>query len=387
MPCYIGEDIAQQVLTSQQWVEGVSIAPNLISFPDSTDLSVNEFAWLLRPLGGSWILLPGLILGLSLGNSIHLSLFALSILMGSGWLKLAGILSINNSSIQLLSFLLALIASLGSLSLSTASIITSAFFPWLLIWSLYLCEKWTHPKQNLKIHLISIIFFFAIGAIACFKLSSLLTVSSILIIPFVFQFLKFRKINYQICVRGIGAIVLFFLPYFLLSSLNQNLTGVSSDELYAQQNFNTQHELWGEYFTESTRGGMLVTSLIASVGYASPAQSLVHTFRDLLLQFENFLSSLHYYEINPRILGCCILSIPFTLIIFSSLWKIRQSLSQKELILYFSLFVIPFLGFAILSYHHGYNYLIYHSYTKDFVIIFLIFAICYNINTKRIVKK
>ena len=131
---------------------------------------------------------------------------------------------------------------------------------------------------------------------------------------------------------------------------------------------------------------MLVTSFIASVGYASPIQSLAHNFRDLLLQFENYLSTMLYYEINPRILGCCILSIPFTLIIFSSLWRIRQYLSHKELILYFSLFVIPFLGFAIVSYHHGYNYLIYHSYTKEFVIIFFIFAICYKIHTKRILK-
>ena len=136
------------------------------------------------------------------------------------------------------------------------------------------------------------------------------------VIPFVFQFIKFRKINYQICVRGILAIILFFLPIFLLSSLNQNLTGVSSDELYAQQDFNAQHELWGEYFTESTQGGMLVTSFIASVGYASLIQSLVHAFRDLLLQFENYLSSYIIMKSIPRILGCCILSIPFTLIIF-----------------------------------------------------------------------
>ena len=136
MPCSVGEDLAQQVLTSQQWIEGVSIAPNLISSPDRTNLSENEFIWLLRPLGGSLIPLPGLLLGFLLETPIHLSLFALSILMGLGWLKLAGILLIKKSSLQLLSFLLAFIASLESLSLSTASIITSALFPWLLIWSL-----------------------------------------------------------------------------------------------------------------------------------------------------------------------------------------------------------------------------------------------------------
>ena len=91
-----------------------------------------------------------------------------------------------------------------------------------------------------------------------------------------------------------------------------------------------QHELWGEYFTESTRGGMLVTSLFASTGYAAPIQSLAHGFRDLLLQFENYSSTLHSYGINPRILGCCILAIPFTLVIFAALWKIKIILAEKR---------------------------------------------------------
>ena len=78
-PCSIGEDLAQQVLTSQQYAEGVSIAPNLISSPDSNDLSTNEFVWLLRPLGGAWIPLAGLLLGFTLGTSIHLSFFTIYI--------------------------------------------------------------------------------------------------------------------------------------------------------------------------------------------------------------------------------------------------------------------------------------------------------------------
>ena len=385
-PCSVGEDMAQQVLSSKQWIEGVSIAPNMLSSPDSTNLSANESDWIVRPPGGAWIPLPWLLLGFSLGNSIHISLFILSIAFGTGWLKLARTLSLPTPCLQVLAFLLAVAASLGSLSLSTASVITTATFPWLLTWSLYMSDQWNLPEQKLKIHFLSLLFFLAIGIHAFFKLSSLLTVSAIALIPFLIHITKFSKINFVTCKRAIVGIILFFIPYFFVSKLNQNFTGISSQELYSQQDYNAQHALWGEYFTESTRGGMLVTSLFASTGYATPVQSLTHGFRDLLLQFENYSSTLHSYGINPRILGCCILAIPFTLILFTALWKIKDSLTRREVILYCTLFIVPFLGFAIVSYHHGYNYLIYHAYTKEFAIIFLIFALCYSIHAKGIVK-
>ena len=385
-PCSIGEDIAQQMLSSKQWIEGVSIAPNMLFSPNRTNLSTDELSWIVRPPGGAWIPLPGLLLGFSIGNSVHISLFILSIAFGTGWLRLARALSLSLPSLQLLAFLLAIVASLTSLSLSSASVITSATFPWLLIWSIHLSDQWNSPNQKLKIHFLTFLFFFAISFHAFFKLSSLLTVAAIALIPFLLFLTNYRKINLLFCGRAIVGMILFFLPYFFISELNQQLSGISSDELYSQQDYNAQHELWGEYFTESTRGCMLVISLFASTGYASPVQSLAHGFRDLLLQFENFSSTLHSYGINPRIFGCCILAIPFTLITFTALWKIKIALSDRESIVYNTLFIAPFLGFAIVSYHHGFNYLIYPAYTKEFAIIFLIFALCYSIYAKGIAK-
>ena len=378
--------MAQQVLSCKQWIEGISIAPNVLSSPDSTNISANKSDWIVRPPGGAWIPLPWLLLGFSLGNSIHISLFVLSIAFGTGWLKLASTLSLPIPWLQVLAFLLAVAACLGSLSLSTASVFTTATFPWLLTLSLYFSDQWNLPKQKLKIHLLSLLFFLAIGVHAFFKLSSLLTVSSIALIPFLIQVVKCKKIKLSTCYIAIAGLILFLLPYFLLSSLNEQLTGISSDELYSQQDYNAQHELWGEYFTESTKGGMLVASLFASTGYATPVQSLAHGIRDLLLQFENYSSTLHSYGINPRIFGCCILTIPFTVILFTALWKIKNAISRKEAIVYFTLFTIPFLGFAFVSYHHGYNYLIYHAYTKEFAIIFFIFGLCYLTQGKEIVK-
>ena len=62
------------------------------------------------------------------------------------------------------------------------------------------------------------------------------------------------------CFRAFVGMILFFIPYLLVSELNEQLTGISSDALYSKQDYNAQHELWGEYFTESTRRYWSLTS-------------------------------------------------------------------------------------------------------------------------------
>ena len=65
----------------------------------------------------------------------------------------------------------------------------------------------------------------------------------------------------------------------------------------------------------------------------------------------------------------------------------QDHLSRKEKILYNTLFIVPFLGFALVSYLHGYNYLIYPSYTNEFAISFFIFGLSYFSHGKEIIKR
>ena len=181
-----------------------------------------------------------------------------------------------------------------------------------------------------------------------------------------------------------AGMLLFLLPYFLLNDLNQNFTGISSDKLYSQQDYNAQHELWGTHFTESTKGGMLVTSLHPPM-HTQRQQSFAHVFRDLLMQFENYNLILFSHGINPRILGCSIFAIPITFILFIGLWKIRLFVSKRQIVLFFTLFIVPFVGFALISYRHGYNYLIYPSYMR-IAMIFLIFGLSYFVCSNKIIS-
>ena len=159
IPCSVGEDMTQQMLSSKQWLDGISIAPNVLSSPDSTNISANKSDWIVRPPGGAWIPLPWLLLGFSLGNSIHISLSRLKHCFWDRLVKISQYSFAPHTLAKSACFLLAVAACLGSLSLSTASVFTTATFPWLLTLSLYFSDQWNLPKQKLKIHLLSLLFF------------------------------------------------------------------------------------------------------------------------------------------------------------------------------------------------------------------------------------
>ena len=71
----VGEDVAGQVLSSYQYMHDIDTFPNYGSSPLYEDLSQNKSSWSPRPPGASWIVLPGLYLGLSIGHSLRLSLY------------------------------------------------------------------------------------------------------------------------------------------------------------------------------------------------------------------------------------------------------------------------------------------------------------------------
>ena len=374
-PCSVGEDVAMQTLSAKQWIGGQTSAPNLLASPNPNDLSIDNFIWILRPPGASWFPSLGLILGIPLAYSIHAMLFLFALVAGAGWLRVAMTFSIPQNGLHLFALFLSIHAALGSIMFSTASVFTTATFPWLIIWAIFISKRWSKESSDLRA--LDLLFFVTIGMHAFFKLSSLLTLSAVAALPFLIALSKSWKINASFFLKVSASVLLFIAPYFVLSTINQKITGVSSDELYSKQDYNAQHALWGKHFSESTKGSMLITSLIASTGYATPSQGIIHRFRDLLLQFDSYSSYLNDRGINSLILGCCILSIPFTLLVFFALKNLQGIISRESLILYISLFVIPFLGFAVISYHHGYNYLIYHAYTKEFSVIFILFAFSY----------
>ena len=281
-PCSVGEDISKQILSSHLYLNGKVNFPNYDNIIDPKDLSKTHEKWISRPPGVSFFLIPFLFFGLPVGLSIKFSLYLLKIVTGLGWLRIACKFNVSRNWMQFFAIILGLSMLNLNFNFSSASIITAATFPWLLLWVIGLSAE-NSPKSSKIFHLKLTFFYLALGIHAFFKLSSLLSLTALASIPFLLSYnfgsLNFRRLSlYCLCSLS------FFVPYILLNYINYKLTGIGSD-IYGGQDFNAQHELWGHYITESTRGWMLVASLVSHATYSTSLQFVLHGFRDFFFAF------------------------------------------------------------------------------------------------------
>ena len=167
----------------------------------------------------------------------------------------------------------------------------------------------------------------------------------------------------------------FFASYFLLTVSNQNLSGLKSSDMYSNQDFNAQSELWGDHFTESTKGPMLALSLAAGPGYALPTKPVLHGLRDMARQFSRVRSFLYKANVNLPMLIIGVFALPLTTLLYIALGKFGRHMGLVGKSCYWSLVTVPFAGLAILSYHFGFNYILYPAYTAEFSMIFSMLAI------------
>jgi hypothetical protein len=365
-----------QVLSTTQWIEGKSTAPNFVVYPDTSDLAIDKETWISRPPAGALIALPGMTFGMSLGNATQCSLMALSIIGGTGWLFLSSQFGFASWQRIILAILLGTTFGTTTNSLGTPSVISAALFPWATIWAINISRGILKPSNTLKDFSKFSGFYIALGSIAWVKLSSLLTVAGIGAIPIVYTFLKnksfFRSQKSFALLIPVG---FFFVSYLFVNSLNYSHTNLKSSEIYSNQDFNSQSELWGDHFTESTKGPMLILGLAAGPGYALPAKPILHGLRDLTQQFASIRSFLYKSKVNLPMLTIGLFALPLSALLFFTLVKFDRFLGTTSKSCYLSLGIIPFVGLAIMSYHFGFNYVLYPAYTGEFSIIFSMLAI------------
>jgi len=372
----VGEDIGPQVLSTTQWIEEKSVAPNFVVSPDTSDLSLDKQTWISRPPAASLIALPGMLLGLSLGNAAQCSLMTLSIIGGAGWLFLSSYLGFSSWQRICLSILLASAFGITTFSLGTASVITAALFPWAIVWGIKISKAILVSTSASRGFIQLSAFYLALGSIAWVKLSSLLTVAGIGTIPFLYILLENKNFfRSQKNIALLFATVSFFASYCLLTVTNQNLSGLKSSEMYSNQDFNAQSELWGDHFTESTKGPMLALSLAAGPGYALPTKPVLHGLRDMAWQFSTIRTFLYKANINLPMFTIGVFALPLSTLLFITLGKFGRHLGVAGKSCYWCLGTVPFAGFAIISYYFGFNYVLYPSYTAEFSMIFSMLAI------------
>ena len=376
----VGEDIGGQVKSSLQWHHGIVEHTNFVAQPRWTNLTEDHTSWSLRPPGASWLPLPGLLIGLSLGNSLRVGLFLCVLSGGLGWIKFCEKLKLSSSGLLLLAILIGLSAGPASAFYSTANIILFALVPWFIIWAMtigLLCDSQNdHPSWG-KLTIHSTAFLALLGCFAWIKLSGLIVAGTIATLPLVSILLGKRKLSKNLRLVMLYLLVggLFWVPFLTLENTNQNLSGLTANELYSANDSDLQAPLFGKHFEKSTQSGWLAWSALGGPGYALPAKQISHGFRDLMIQFEQVKSWLDQNEINAHVMFAGLLAIGCTILLFFVFKSIWSFTDPKLRLAYACFFFLPFIGLGILSFKYGFNYLLYHAHTSEYHLIFTVPAL------------
>lgn len=366
----VGEDIAGQVYSTLQWHEGETRAPNFESFPKWENLSESESNWSLRPPVAAWFASPGLWLGLSPGNALRLMLVAFALAGGLGWLLLAERLKVPEAFLPLLGLSLGLSVGSASSSFSTTNSALYGLVPWMVLWAMRIGGSWTRPTFSPSMKALSEVslFFLLLGFFAWIKLSGMIAAVTVASYPFA------RLVLARTTTKAKGgklatlaATGIFFCgPYFALEKINANLSEVSADDMYRSIDYNQQASLWGDHFTESTRGGLLLWSAAAGPGYALPAKRVAHGFRDFMEQFPSVRQWRANYGLNGHALFAGVIGMALSMALGLTLLRLKKTLATESFLLLCLFAVLPFLGLAALSHLHGFNYSLYHAHTSEY---------------------
>ena len=370
---HIGEDIGGQVKSSLQWINGQVTAPNILMDPRRNDLSLDQKSWILRPPGATLLPTIGMLVGLSLGQSIKLGLFSCSIIGGFGWLSIFRRFNIGKPIILIITIVMGLNSGTSICSYGTANVILFALVPWFLILILTISSSFRKFKLSVKESLVIIITLVALGCFAWIKLSGLIIAGTIGASLF-FMILRSKnfldKFKFVLFWGLLGFI--FWMPFFVLEKINYTFTGITADQLYSANDSEIQTPLFGQFWGESTNGWWLLWSFISAPGYSLPVKSLAHGFRDFGMQFPVFTQWMESNTINEHILVCGFIGLIFSIILFMDLKRCWLHLEIDHKISIICFYFIPFIGLAILASRYEWNYLLYHTHTFEFWMIFTI---------------
>jgi hypothetical protein len=370
----VGEDISAQVLSTQHFISGITNYPNIVWVPSNNDLSTNSATWHIRPPGASWFALPGMFFGLQIGHSIKFSFVLIGLLGGIGWLILSNKLGIRKQGLTYLSILLGLSIGLTINRFGTMNSTLFAIVPWMLLWAIQISVQKSHNKRDIFKSVILIAFFFLLlGCFCLLKMSGLIVALTIGFVPILQVYLKktvLRKNYLLLILVTLSPLILY--PAKELNSFNKEKLGFDSHDLYKKPNYNEQSLLWGEHFVESTKGKMLLLSTLGSPGYALPIKPLVHSARDFSLQFESFIDWSRDNKLNAHAFVCGIFGIITLSLFITVIRKNKMLFSSLALKIFSTFYIIPFLGLAILSNLHGFNYSLYATHTIEYSLLLLL---------------
>ena len=371
----VGEDACGQVLSSIQFLKGETHLPNYTSFPDCDDLSINNITWSPRPPGGSWIAVPGLLIGLTLGKAINFMLVVLYIIGSSGLLLLARKLKLPYDSEILYAVFLGLSAGEASGLFFSMNCALFSVIPFLILFSLKYKDFLLGNNSILKIIVFSIFLGLCLGSLAFIKLSGMIAAYSITAIPIIYILIvcilkrKIRKRN----ILGVSLLIVFTtFPFKTIEFINESIRGKSANLMYSSVDYNSQYDLWGNYFEETTQGKMLFLSALGGPGYSTQINRFAELVKNLVKQFPSAVSFFNHKYINLNIFIYGVIGLIVTFLLLLNFADIYKFISTDLRVVFIIFSTLPFIGLAVVSYLHGFNYVLYSSHTIEYSYILLL---------------
>jgi hypothetical protein len=370
----VGEDISAQVLSTQQFISGKINSPNIVWVPSNNDLSINTATWHIRPPGASWFALPGMFLGLSLGHAIKFSLVMVGLLAGIGWLKLSNKLGVRKYGLIYLSLLVGSSIGLTINRLGTMNSTLFAIVPWMLLWAIQIsAQNFSFKRTIFRSILMIAIFYLLLGCFCLLKMSGLIVALTIGFVPLFLVYLKKAPVKKNLLLLLLVILSpLILFPVKILHSFNKENLGFDSQTLYQNQDYNEQSFLWGENFVESTKGKMLILSAFGSPGYALSIKPLIHSTRDFCLQFQSFIEWSSKNKTNVHAFICGTSGVIILVLLILLIVKNKKIFSNLAKRIFLVFYIVPFIGLAILSYLHGFNYSLYGTHTIEYALLLLL---------------
>lgn len=362
-----GVDFATQLKASLQWNEGISKGWNCIVNTDLETLSNDKQTWLFRPPGGFVYYLPFVQLPIALGESIRIAQFILCIVLLFCWLEITKTLKHGIYLQLILAIILSLWLSTFLSFVGNIQLLVAAYSSIFTLISLKFCLKIKETETfQFRMFVILLVISLGLGGIVFIKASSLIYNSTILCTVLIFLTGKrIAKFNFAVIV--LVSFALFCFPYLILESINAG-NGVDLNNIYSQD-YNNQRiyqQLWGSYFTETTKFPYIILSFTASFSTFSPfilAQTMISNFLTYVGFIDSFVLSL---KLNPKVVYKATVGSIFS---FTLVYCFLRYLNQprKVSLICVSVLAFPFLVFAYLANKHGYNYLIDGSYSEQFI--------------------
>ncbi|MBP7216187.1 MAG: hypothetical protein KBA46_02770 [Candidatus Omnitrophica bacterium] len=377
-PYQMSPDVAVQLKSVQQFIDGTTPMVNMVTMPDFQDLSLDQSIWIRWwPPGVPVIFLPLAMAGLPLGVAVKITAYLFFITGSIGWLTIADKAGVGLRERIVFAFVIPLFSfSIVTLTMLWADVLPFGFMPWLMLYALSYRKRLENAdgsRMSLLMH--ACLLGLLLGFVVWIKYSVLFVSLGILLYLAIYIFLFTRTHPLlKRCLLFITMIIGFLLPLYYLAYLNTLHTGGSSSVAELSCFFSQRKPLtdiawlvtsffgsfglvlfqaYGWIMHLTCHSSIFFPSSIPTTGYdrVMLAARLGLPLSVIFLWF--FFTARKFINRQFFLFACCVTLVPFACLLFYTIvswWNILifgvQRYTSASIIIAHLLIIISFISFS-----------------------------------------